>query len=136
MPRDMRGVLLLALLSLTTMLSAAEIHWERDLKSAYIRAAQEKKPLMVLVEGAHCRWCKKMVHSTFEEPGVSRRLQKFVLVRVDKESEEARAELPKVKYVPTLFFLAADKKVLLRVTGYFNVGDFNSWLDDVNKEME
>jgi thioredoxin-related protein len=132
----MSKVLLLILFSLSPIFAAPEIDWEKDLKSAYAQAAKEKKPLMIMVEGVHCRWCRKMIHGTFGEPGISRRLQRFVLVRLDKESEEARTKLPEVKYVPTLFFVTAKKKILLRVTGYFNVGDFNSWLDDVEKELK
>jgi len=128
--------LLMGLFFFGTTLFAGEIHWETDLKSAYAVSVKEKKPLMVMVESRHCRWCKKMIHQTLENDGISQRLKNFVLVKVDKEGEEARFELPEVKYVPTIFFMTPKKKIVQRVTGYFNVLDFNSWIDDAEKALK
>ena len=127
---------LAGLLFFGTVLSAGEINWEKDLKSAYTVASKEKKPLMVMVEGIHCRWCKKMIHKTLEDDSISKRLKNFVLVKVDKDGDEAWIELPEVKFVPTIFFLTPEKKVVQKVTGYFNVQDFNSWIDDAEKALK
>lgn len=117
------------------MLFAGDLNWEKDLNTAFIKAAKEKKPLMVMVEGEHCRWCKKMRHRTLENDVISKRLEKYVLVKIDKEGEEAQ-QLPEVKYVPTIFFISPDKKIKERVTGYFNVLDFGSWIDDAETAVK
>ena len=136
MLRRLSSLILFLLFFTSSMLAAGGISWENSLDEAFTKAAREKKPLMVMVKSVHCRWCKKMLHHTLENESISKRLKKFVLVRVDKESDDARSELPEVEFVPTIFFMTAQKRVLERVTGYFNVGDFNSWIDDAEKDLK
>ena len=116
-------------------LFAGDLNWEKDLKSAFATAAKENKPLMVLVEGKHCRWCKKMKSKTLSNDSVSKRLQDFVLAKADKDDSETWMELPEVKFVPTIFFMTPERKVVERVTGYFNVEDFHSWIDDAQRDF-
>ncbi|HHD73114.1 MAG TPA: thioredoxin family protein [Epsilonproteobacteria bacterium] len=136
MKKVLLSFILLGSLFFGSPLNAAGLHWEQDLQAAFDKASATKQPLMVMVESTHCRWCKKMIHQTLENDGISQRLNNFVLVKVDKEGDEARFELPEVKYVPTIFFMTPKKKIVQRVTGYFNVQDFNSWIDDAEKALK
>jgi len=112
------------------------LDWEKNISTAFIKAKAEHKTLMVFVEGEHCRWCKKMKHRTLSDEAVEKRLEKFVVVEVMREDPQAMSHLPSVRGVPTLFFMKADKTVLEEVIGYFNVQDFISYIDDVEKKTK
>ncbi len=126
--------IVLAVLLLSTMLFSLE--WEKDLDSAIATAQQEKKILMVLVEGEHCRWCKKMKHRTLGDESVEKRLENYVVVKVRREDPMAMQKLPAVNGVPTIFFMTADKKNIETVIGYFDVIDFTSYLSDVERKID
>jgi len=131
--RAIKMILIGAFLSGSGLL-AAELYWEKDLKSAFEKSSANNRPLMVLVESKTCRWCKKMKHRTLENDTVSARLQSYVLVKVDRD-EVSSTFIPYAKYVPTIYFMTPQKKILERVTGYFDIPDFNSWIDDVQIKL-
>jgi len=126
--------IVLALFILSSILFALE--WEKDLDTALKTAQKEHKNIMVMVEGKHCRWCKKMKGRTLSDETVEKRLKQFVLVKVMREDGNSMAKLPPVKGVPTIFFMKEDKEILEDVVGYFNVLDFNSYIDDVEKMLK
>ncbi len=125
----MRSLITLLLL-FTTFLSAGELQWEKDLETAFAKAKAGNRTVMVMVESTHCRWCKKMKEYTLSDDTISRRLSAFILVKIDRESVTDEA-IPTAQYVPTIYFMTPQKKIIERVVGYFEVEDFNSWIDDV-----
>jgi len=135
MKKVLLSFMLLGSLFFGSTLDAAGLHWEQDLQAAFDKASTTKQPLMVMVESKACRWCKKMKYHTLDNSAVSARLQQFVLVRVDRD-EVSSEFIPYAKYVPTIYFMTPEKKILERVTGYFDVGDFQSWIDDVEKKLK
>ena len=116
-------------------LSAGDLHWENNLQSAFEKASADNRPLMVMVETKNCRWCKKMKQRTLKDADVSKRLQRFVLVKVDRDLLSSRY-IPYAKYVPTIYFMTPQKKIVERVTGYFDVADFKSWIDDAETKLK
>jgi len=46
------------------------------------------------------------------------------------------AVLPPIQGVPTIFFMKEDKAVLEEIVGYFNIEDFLSYIDDVEKKIK
>ena len=132
--RPLRNVLLTAIL-FGGVLLAGELHWEKGLQTAFDKASADNRPLMVMVESKSCRWCVKMKKRTLEEDRIAARLQGYVLVKIDRD--EVKSEfVPYAKYVPTIYFMTPKKKILERVTGYFGVPDFNSWIDDTEKKLK
>ena len=123
--------LILGFLLLSSTLFSLE--WAKDINTAFTIAKKDHKIVMVFVEGKHCSWCKKMKSRTLTEDSVKKRLEKFVVVKVMREDSAAMAVLPQIKGVPTTFFLNENKKVLESVIGYFNVRDFISTIDGVEK---
>jgi len=126
----MRIVLALFMLSGTLL----ALEWAKDLETALATAQKEHKNIMVMVEGEHCRWCKKMKGRTLSDESIEKRLEKFVVVKVMREDGNAMAKLPPVDGVPTIFFLQENKAVIEDVVGYFNVEDFTSYINDVEKK--
>ena len=126
--------LIIVLLIFSAWLSA-DIDWQKDIPSALSLAKQENKMLMVFVEGENCRWCKKMKYGTLGDEKVEQRLQAFIVVKVMQENREAVKHLPVIDGVPTIFFINSDKKLLQDVVGYFDVDDFISYIDSVEKKV-
>ena len=120
------GVLLLS----STLFS---LEWIKDLDTAFALAKKEHKNVMVLVEGENCRWCTKMKHRTLSDETVEKRLEKFIVVKIMREDPKAMSVMPEVKGVPTIFFMKEDKAVIEDIVGYFNVEDFISYINDVEK---
>jgi len=110
------------------------VDWVKDINTALETAKKEHKNVMVMVEGEHCRWCKKMKGRTLTDDAVEKRLKNYVVVKVMREDGTAMAKLPPVEGVPTIFFMKEDKAVIEKVMGYFNVEDFISYINDVEKK--
>jgi len=125
---------LMAFAVFMTTLFSADIVWQKDLTTAFELAKKEKKVVMLFVEGKYCRWCKKMKHRTLADENVSKKLEAYVAVKVMQEDEDAVKDLPMINGVPTIFFMTSGKKVIETVVGYFNVEDFLSYIDDVEKK--
>ena len=126
--------IILSILLLTGSIFALD--WVKDINTALEVAQKEHKTIMVMVEGENCRWCKKMKGRTLSDDAVEKRLEKFVVVKVMRENGNAMAKLPPVQGVPTIFFMKEDKAIVEEIIGYFNVEDFISYLDDVEKKTK
>jgi len=112
------------------------LDWVKDINIAFEIAKKEHKNIMVMVEGENCRWCTKMKGRTLSDDAVEKRLEKFVIVKVMREDSNVMAKLPPVKGVPTIFFMKEDKTILEEIIGYFNVEDFISYINDVEKKAK
>ena len=126
--------IVLGVLLLSSMLFSLE--WIKDLDTAFALAKKEHKNVMVLVEGENCRWCTKMKHRTLSDETVEKRLEKFIVVKIMREDPKAMSVMPQIKGVPTIFFMKEDKAVIEDLIGYFNVEDFISYIDDVEKKTK
>lgn len=126
--------IVLGLLLLSSTLFSVE--WVKDVNTAFTLAKKEHKNVMILVEGENCRWCKKLKYRTLQDEAVEKRLEKFVVVKVMREDPSAMSSLPSIKGVPTIFFMEADKTVVEEVVGYFNVEDFISYINSVEKKTK
>jgi len=122
---------ILTILLLLTLSVFADITWQKDIPAAFELAKKEHKPVMIFVEGEHCRWCKKMKHRTLSETSVEEKLRAFVTVKVFQEDSAAMSMLPAIKGVPTIFFMNADKTLLDQEAGYYPEEVFLSMIEDV-----
>jgi len=118
-----------------SMLFGDELVWQKDLQHAFETAQKESRMIMVMVEGEHCRWCKKMRYRTLGDERVAKALKPYINVRVDEADTMAMQELPPIEGVPTIFFLYPDKKVAETVIGYYSVNDFLSFIKEVNQKV-
>jgi len=114
----------------------ADIIWQKDIPTALQLAQKEHKLVMVFVEGETCRWCKKMKHRTLSDESVDKRLQAYIAVKVFRENKNDIKDLPEIQGVPSIFFMTAEQKILESVIGYYNVEDFISYINDVEKKVK
>ena len=127
---------LLTIMLFLTVSVVADLNWETEIPVALELAKKENKTVMVFVEGENCRWCKKMKHRILSDEKVEQRLQPYIVVKVMQEDKEAVKLLPEIQGVPTIFFMTADKKILQKVIGYFDVNDFISYIDTVENKVK
>ena len=135
MKKVLLSLFLLVGVFFSNTLFAKDIVFEKDIATAFSKAKKENKLLMVMVESKHCRWCVKMKNRTLSDNSVQKRLEPYILVKLMREDANAADELPIIDGVPTIFFMKANKEVVEKVVGYFNVEDFISYIDDVEKKV-
>ncbi len=135
MQKFLFGVLLLTGTLFSTTIFAGELAWQKDIVTAFEKATKNNKIVMVMVEGNHCRWCKKMKHRTLSDDSVSKRLESYIVVKVMREDANDVKDLPQINGVPTIFFMTSNKKVLKSVVGYYDVYDFISYLNDIEQKV-
>jgi len=111
------------------------LNWSKNLQTAFAKAKKQNKTVMVFVEGEYCRWCKKLEHRTLTSNKIEKRLKNYIVVKLDR-SDDAMKNLPEVQGVPTVFFMTPKKKVLEEIVGYWDVMDFSSYIDDVEKKLK
>jgi len=135
MQKFLLGILLLAGTLFSTTIFANELVWQKDIATAFEKAKKENKIVMVMVEGKHCRWCKKMKYRTLSDDSVLKRLESYIVVKVMREDVNAVKDLPEINGVPTIFFMKENKKVLKSVVGYYDVFDFTSYINDIEQKV-
>ena len=128
------GKVIVGFLLLSSTLFSLE--WMKNINDAFALAKKEQKNVMVLVEGENCRWCKKFKYRTLQDEVVEKRLEKFIVVKVMRENPSAMSQLPNTKGVPTTFFMKPNKEVVEEVLGFFNVEDFISYINDVERKTK
>lgn len=124
----MNKIILGLLLVSSTLFS---LEWAKDLDTAFAMAKQEKKDVMVLVEGENCRWCKKLKYRTLSDENVEKRLAKFIVVKVMREDASVMSKLPPVEGVPTTFFMTENRVLIKDILGYRNIRKFTACIDSV-----
>ncbi|MEA2029783.1 MAG: thioredoxin family protein, partial [Campylobacterota bacterium] len=82
--------ILIVMLLMGSALFANEMKWEKDIASAFAKAKQENKTVMIYVETNNCPWCRKMKHRTLANDSVFDKLKDYVVVRAIKNSQEAQ----------------------------------------------
>ncbi len=127
--------MIVMLLTLCSLLISADIAWQPEIVKAFEKAEREHKLVMVMVEGKHCRWCKKMRYRTLDDGRVAKKLASYINVRVDEEDKEVMATLPMINGVPTIFFFTPDQKVIERVEGYYDAADFLSFFKEIERKV-
>ena len=128
---------ILFFLILTTSLFS-QIEWEKDFATAQKRAKEEKKLILVFMERIDppCRWCQKMKNETLKDKKIQNIINRyFIPVKVIKEIKNYPSFL-KSKFVPTIFYLTKETKLIGKTVGYWDTKDFQSDLEYVLKRAK
>ena len=86
---------------------ATQVNYSRDYNSALQKAKEQNKPLMLVVVGDYCPWCKKFERKTLNSSLVQEQVKKdFIPVIIDKTKDKGKypAEFYS-KLIPTVFFI-------------------------------
>lgn len=121
-----------------------------DFEEDISEAADQGKRLILYFHQDGCPYCNKLVEDNFADPDIGMKVRElFDLVAInmwgDREvvqvggkdfTEKTLAAALNVNFTPTLLFFAENKKVALRLDGYYPPAEFNHALDYVSAKME
>jgi thioredoxin-related protein len=110
------------------------IPWQKDLDTAFSKAKEEKKLVIVMAVSEGCKWCEKMKKETLSNPKVAKKLENYLLVMADRETPSEKNQLPPFNHVPIIFFMTHEKESLDNLRGFFNAEDFLEYLNDLEEE--
>lgn len=118
--------------------SPADIHWIADVDSALTLAKASGKPVMIDFMATWCPPCRKMEDTTFCDPAVAAKAERFVTARVDVDEQRDTA----VRYggdaskyggigIPNILFLDGDGRTLKHVVGFHGPAELVAVMDSV-----
>ena len=120
-----------------------KIAWHKNLKDASKLAKQQNKPLMVEFMAEWCPSCNMMEDSTFINPAVIKKADRFVTVRIDVDKQKDVAAEYKAsarKYggigIPNILFMTRDGGKLKHRIGYLDAASLTSVMDSVLVEAK
>jgi len=139
---DRFSVSVLTILTLLTVLTLpcayAAVDWAQDYKSASVRAAKEKKLLMVDLYADWCGPCRMLDKTTFSNADVQAALSRdFIAVKVNIESTKENRDLATrldTRAIPHVVFFDSDGKKLSHLVGYYPPDQFLDELRRVTKQ--
>jgi thioredoxin-related protein len=109
--------------------------WMYDMPSAMDYASQTGKQIMLYIYKPNDNWSTRMSKETFTDQSVKDALDNFVWVKMQKDSEEAKALGIDTKYAPTTYFMKADKHSLAKAEGFFEPSDFILWINHAKSKI-
>lgn len=123
--------LILSLFLIGSTLFGTELDWSNDYKAVLAQAKKENKQIYMLITSENCRWCRKFEATTLIDEDVLERLEnKYILLHISRD-KDYMPEKFKSKRVPRHYFLTSEGQVIYTFLGYWNILDFNSFIDDV-----
>jgi len=108
----------------------------RDFAAAKQQAAKEEKVVYVLITTPDCRWCRRFEQTTLADAKVKARLEALAVGVEVTRGDGGYPDTLSAPMVPMHYFLAPDETVLVKMPGYWNVVDFMSILDDVERKRK
>jgi uncharacterized protein YyaL (SSP411 family) len=89
------------------------VNWLSWTGNAFARARQERRPVLLSITAAWCRWCREMDRTSYADAAVVDTItREFVPVRVDADRRPDLWERYGLGGLPTTAFLTADGEVL------------------------
>ncbi|MCX6061231.1 MAG: thioredoxin family protein [Campylobacterales bacterium] len=120
-------------LALIVSYASAQINWAPSYDAALVKAAKEKKNVMVMLSKEGCPACEYMENNVFEEQMIEDTINKnFVPVHLDVHKDKIPSELGYIG-TPTFHFLNAKGEKLKRYDGGANIPTFMGILNSVKK---
>jgi thioredoxin-related protein len=116
---------------------ATNMGYFRDYKQAISVAKKENKPLMLVMVGDYCPWCRKFERKTLQQEVIAMSVNKdFIALIVDRNLD--KEHYPKELYanrIPTVYFIDPKKgSTFFESLGYVKKDEFQETLADAMKE--
>lgn len=85
---------------------------------------KSKKIIMIDVVRTDCHYCEDMQKEVLEDPTMSKYLdERFISVKMDLDKQDLPLGI-KVDFTPTFFFVDANKNIVKKIPGSWNIADF------------
>jgi len=105
--------------------SAQKVHWLQDLHAAQRASIASGRPMLIVVGGPKCYYCKKLDAEVFANPTVAKYINSaFVPVHLDYYKHTRVAQILEVKSLPTSVILSPEADLLGSIEGYVNLREY------------
>jgi thioredoxin-related protein len=122
---------------LSTILHAQELKWLHSYKEAVDVAKKENKKIYLLITTKSCPWCRKLENETLKDQFVVEKLNSsYIAVEMTRGEGDYPVDTLKAKMVPMNYFLDANETIIHQTPGFWEVEDFLSILDDVQRKSK
>ena len=119
-----------------------EAQWGDNLDLALNQASDSNKIIMIDFMAQWCPPCKKMDQETFSNESVIKKLNEFILLKIDVDKQQDVAK----KYngnarkyggmgIPNILFLDKEKNIVHRIVGFHDADQLISVMDSVLLEL-
>lgn len=123
-----RSLLAAVLLGTACLTGCGPVGWERSFEAGLSKAANERRPALVMFSSAVSPDCMRMDREVFEDPEVQNVLRSFVPVRVDFLLNSKLAKELNVQSVPTFVIFRPDRSVAAVREGKMDARSFTIFL--------
>ncbi len=121
---------------LATSLLSTELEFSSDYNEAMKEAQREQKDVYMFIASSTCRWCRKFEERTLTNISLINKIEeKYVILHITRDFDDIPQRFDTTR-VPKHYFLSNKGKVIHSFLGYWNVEDFSSFLDDVQKRRK
>jgi thioredoxin-related protein len=123
-----RMICAVLLLSVACLTGCGPVHWESSLEAGLSKAANERRPALVMFGSVASPDCMEMDRDVFEDPDVQKVLKLFVPVRLEYVLHGKLAKELGVQTVPTFVVYRPDRTVAGVHEGKMDVHNFTIFL--------
>jgi FKBP-type peptidyl-prolyl cis-trans isomerase 2 len=110
--------------------------WIEDHDDGFALAAEEKKPMVMVLYAGWCGWSEKMLNDTIGDPRIQKMWDQFIWVKVDSdEHQEYKARYEQSGF-PMTVLTNASGGVLKKLDGFRDARSFRRELDGILKQTE
>ena len=113
---------------------AQNMGYERDYAKALAKAKKESKPLMLVVVGDTCPWCRKFERKTLSQQRIAFDVaQNFIPLIIDRKHDEGTyPALYNAPRIPTVYFIdPKEEKYFYESMGYVKLNDYANLLNEI-----
>lgn len=112
---------------------AKKIEWITDLYTAYQKAVEKKKVMVVYFTGKWCKWCDKLDQDILPKPEFNALADKAVFAKIDADIDDANKNVSGmikslgIEKYPTVVALDASETDIVergRVVGYHDLNEY------------
>lgn len=114
---------------------AAEGNWHRDIDEALAQAVKEDKLIFMDIYADWCGPCRMMDQQTFSDERVQKRLDDYVMIKVDADVNTKVAARYGTGSLPTLVAIMPDGSPIATDPGFHGPDAFLGWLDKAESQV-
>lgn len=109
--------------------------WETDMDLAFKRAKKEQRDVLIMVEDTRCKWCKNMKVGALSDPDVQKKLQSYILLKVQRSDKATSKRIIEFTgAIPSFYFMEPNQELYESIVGYFTTEDFLQFLIEIEQD--